>query len=107
MEFIALETSLQLIRVLRQAISPLRYRDPKLQDQIRRAASSISLNLAEGAERSGKDRWRHYRIAAGSAEEVRVALRVGLAWGDLSGECVREPLELLDRLLGMLWRLTR
>ena len=106
MQFIALETSLQLIRALRRPISPLRLRDPKLHDQIRRAASSISLNLAEGAGRSGKDRRRHYRIAAGSAEEVRVALRVAEAWGELSAQATAEPLQGMDHQLAMLWRLT-
>ena len=106
MKFIALETSLELIGALRGPISPLRIRDAKLHEQIRRAATSIALNLAEGAGRSGKDRRRHFRIAAGSAEEVRAALRVALAWGDLSSGGAAEALRLLDRLLAMLWRLT-
>ena len=106
MKFIALETSLPLIRALRRSLSPLRIRDAKLYDQIRRAATSVALNLAEGAGRSGRDRRRHYRIAAGSAEEVRVALRVAEAWGDLSPQATAEALGRLDQLLAMLWRLT-
>jgi four helix bundle protein len=65
------------------------------------------LNVAEGNRRSGKDRLHHFRIAAGSAEEVRTALRVAAAWGDLQEPAMAEPLRLLDRVLGMLWSLSR
>ena len=106
MKFIAAQTSLDLIRALRPATAALRARDANLHDQIRRAATSIALNLAEASGRSGRDRRHHFRIAAGSAEEVRVALRVASAWGDLSQDAIATPLRLLDRLLGMLWKLT-
>jgi four helix bundle protein len=69
-------------------------------------ASRVPLNLAEGRRRVGKDRLHHFRIAAGSAAEVRVALLVARAWGDLEARDVEEALLLLDRLLAMLWRLT-
>jgi four helix bundle protein len=105
--FEALEVSLQLARSLRLPVLRLRRRDRSLSDQIRRAASSLPLNLAEGRKRSGGDRAHHWRIAAGSAEELRTALRVAIAWGDLEDQQVSEALELLDRVLAMLWRLTR
>ena len=104
--FQALELSLDLVRSLRRPVERLRVRNRSLSEQIRRAASSISLNLAEGRRRSGADRVHHWRIAAGSAEEVRTALRVALAWGDLPSAEVSEALQLLDRLLAITWRLT-
>ena len=63
----------------------------KLEDQICRAGSSISLNLAEGNRRAGKDKQNHWRIAAGSADEVRTALRVAEAWGYLGDKDTRIP----------------
>jgi hypothetical protein len=63
--------------------------------------------LAEGRRRAGADRLHSWRVAAGSAEEVRAALRVAEAWGDLSAAEVSAAIVLLDRLLAMLWRLTR
>ncbi|MEW6744208.1 MAG: four helix bundle protein, partial [Planctomycetota bacterium] len=87
-------------------LARVRKSDPKLFDQIRRAASSVPLNIAEGSRRHGKDRLQLYRIAAGSADELRTALRVALAWGELDRPAVAEPLVLLDRVLAMLWRLT-
>ena len=106
MRFQALETSLDVIRALRGPVSSLRIRDAKLCDQIRRAASSVTLNIAEGAGRTGKDRRQRYRIAAGSAEEVRAGLRVALAWGELRAQDVESALRLIDRLLAMLWKMT-
>ena len=103
----ALEVSLDVIRSLREPLSRLRSRDLKLYDQIRRSASSVALNLAEGRGRVGKDQRHFWRIAAGSVQEVRTALRVALAWGDLSSESVQPALELLDRAAAMLWRMTR
>jgi four helix bundle protein len=105
--FQALEVSLDLVGSLRRPVERLRSRDRALSEQIRRAASGISLNLAEGRRRTGADRLHHWRIAAGSAEEVRTALRVAMAWGDVTAAEVSAALVLLDRLLAMLWRLTR
>jgi four helix bundle protein len=104
--FDALEVSLDLVRSLRRPLERLRSRDRCLCDQVRRAASSVPMNLAEGRRRSGADRLHHWRIAAGSAEELRTALRVALAWGDLQPAEVAETLRLIDRVLAMTWRLT-
>ena len=105
--FEALEVSLDLVRSLRRPVELLRSRDRDLSGQIRRAASSISLNLAEGRRRAGKDRAHCWRIAAGSADEVRAALRVAVAWGDVEEAEVSGAFALLERVLAMLWRLTR
>jgi four helix bundle protein len=105
--FDALEVSLDLVRSLRRPLARIRVRDRSLSEQIRRAASSIPLNLAEGRRRLGGDRAHSWRIAAGSAEELRAALRVALAWGDVEDEDVSNALELIDRVLAMLWRMTR
>ena len=103
----ALEVSLDVIRTLRAPLAAIRVCDPKLYDQIRRAVSSVALNIAEGQGRLGRDRRHFWRIAAGSANEVRTALRVAMAWGDLTPESVEPTLTLLDRVAAMLWRMTR
>ena len=104
--FQALEVSLDLVRSLRRPLGRIRVRDRSLHDQIRSAASSVPLNLAEGRRRSGADRVHHWRIASGSADELRAALRVALAWGDVEESEVSGTFELLDRVLAMLWRMT-
>lgn len=105
--FEVLEFSLDVVRSLRLPVERLRFRDRGLWEQIRRAAGSVSLNIAEGNRRSGGDRLHHFRIAAGSADELRTALRVAVAWGDLDESQISSALQLLDRVLAMLWRLTR
>ncbi|MCZ6795564.1 MAG: four helix bundle protein [Planctomycetota bacterium] len=58
MPFEALEVSLELVRSLRQPLRRLESCDPRLSRQLRDAASSVALNLAEGRRRAGRDR-RH------------------------------------------------
>ena len=81
--FEVLEISIELVGHLRGIVRSLEQRDRDLASQIRRAASSIALNLGESRGRQGKDRVHYFRIARGSAEEVHAALRVAMAWGDL------------------------
>jgi four helix bundle protein len=78
--FEAYEVALELVAALRPVLVQLGRRDRDLADQMRRAAASVVLNLAEGARRTGRDRLHFYRIAAGSAAEVRAALAVARAW---------------------------
>jgi four helix bundle protein len=85
----------------------IRRRDPRLATHIRDAGSSVALNLGEGNRREGRDRTHLWRIASGSAEEVRTALRVAVAWGYLSEEAVVDALARIDCLQAMLWKLTR
>jgi len=106
MSFDAFEVALQLVRSLRVPMEVVARRDPALVDQLRRAGSSVPLNIGEGRRRAGRDRLHHYRVAAGSADEVAAALRTAEAWGYLAAEAIAEPLSLCDRLLAMLWRLT-
>ena len=48
----------------------------------------------------------HWRIAAGSADEVRAALLFAEALGDIAAADTAEALQLLDRVLAMLWKMT-
>ena len=104
--FDALEVSLEMIRELRGSLSEIRTRDRDLYLQMRRAAASIALNLAEGRARAGKDRIHHWRIARGCAEELLAALRVAEAFGDIDLTSNSPALALLNRVLAMLYRLT-
>jgi four helix bundle protein len=102
--FIAYEVSVQLVSSLRHVVPIVERSDRDLADQMRRAASSIVLNLAEGQRSAKGNKQKHYAIAHGSANEVKAALEVACAWGWI--EDVRAPREILDRLLAILWRLT-
>ena len=103
--FRALERSIRIVCLLRSLLALIRSRDPKLHNQIRDADSSTALNLGEGNKRQGRDRLHLFRIASGSNEDVRTALRVAIAWGYLREDRTTEVLEQIDVLQAILWRL--
>jgi four helix bundle protein len=80
-------------------------RDLALRDQMQRAAVSIPSNVAEGAERGGKDFARFLRVARGSAAELRtqcyIAAKVGLLTADLMNSFVSELKEISKMLTGL------
>ncbi len=106
MAFLTLDLSLEAIRRLRLPLERLRLRDRDLAEQIRRAASSVVLNIGEGNERVGRDRIYHFRVAAASASEVRAALWVAMGWGDLSASEAQPIVDIVSRVIRMLWKLT-
>lgn len=72
-----------------------------LKDQLLRAASSISLNLAEGsAKPTKKDQMKFFFISFGSLRECQAIL-------SLSGQTSPTLLDQVDHLGASLWRLTR
>ena len=105
MKFEVLALSYEAVEALRPLLEIIRRNDRDLAKQVRRAASSVPRNIAEGNRRAGRDRLQHFRVAAGSADEVVAALRVAVAWGDLSYRETVDALSLLDRILAMLHRL--
>src|SRR5437764_525981 len=107
MSFDALTVAIELAAALRAPLEQLRRHDRDLADQTRRATSSVALCLGEGQRRAGKDRLHLFRVAAGSAAEVRVALELAEAWGYLERAQLICARALLDRELAMLYRMTR
>ena len=103
--FITLSVTIDVVRALRPVVALLKRVDKDLANQIHRAASSVALNLGEGSKRTGGDRLHSFRIAAGSAAEVRAALEVADAWGYLGERDMKPLLELLDRQAALLYRL--
>jgi four helix bundle protein len=106
MPFDAYDRSLELITLLAAPVAALQRRDRDLANQLRRAANSILLNVAEGRQRGGKDQRYHFRVAAGSADETRACLHAAAAWGHLDAASTAAPLATLDRVAAMLYRLT-
>jgi four helix bundle protein len=60
-------------------------RDRDLGNQLRRAASSVALNIAEGSGSHGGTRLARYRTALGSARETVACLDVATALGYVEG----------------------
>lgn len=80
-------------------------RDFALRDQMQRAAVSIASNIADGAERGGKDFQRFLRIASGSAAELRtqvyIATKVSLLSPTVMTELVSELKEISKMIRGL------
>jgi len=107
MGFAAFDTSLQMIEAIKPVIRIVEKKNPKLADQMMRAASSVPLNISEGAGRFGRDRQHSYRIAAGSARELRAALRVAQLWDYLDDSVVESVDGLVDKQLALLRGITK
>jgi four helix bundle protein len=73
---------------------------------LRRALSSVVLNIAEGNGSQGGHRLARFSTAAGSNGEARAGLRVAVAWGYVAASEVEVGDELLDRVAAMLHRLS-
>ena len=104
--FIALELSYEVLEKLVPIETRIRRRNLNLAKQLAKASESVSLNLSEGSDRRDGDKRRHYEMAAGSAREVTGALRIALVKQYITREDVAAVEQPLDRLRGMLWRLT-
>jgi four helix bundle protein len=102
--FIAQEVALELVATIRPLMPVIERHDRDLADQLRRASTSVVLNLAEGAKSAKGNKQKHFAIAHGSAGEVRAALRAAVAWGWIDEKAAAPAI--LDRLHALLWRLT-
>ena len=107
MAFVAMDVALEMVEGLGEVVRKVEARDRSLADQMKRAASSVVLNLAEGRERRGRDRGHLFRIASGSAAEVRAAVHLAIAWGYAPASDLETQLAVHDRLAGLLYGLTR
>ena len=81
----------------------IREHDKSLADQLKRAAQSVMLNIAEAR---GNARAR-FSTACGSAKEVRAALNVATDWGYIETHLATHLDEKLDEVCAVTWCLGR
>jgi four helix bundle protein len=75
------DVMLGVLRGLREPLGRIERHDGDLGRQLRRAATSVTLNLAEGSGSSGGVRKARYKTALGSAREVKACLESAEALG--------------------------
>ena len=107
MAFQVEEAAYELIAALRAVVPRIKSRDRALADQLTRAASSVALNIAESNYSDPGNRKARLFTAAGSANETRAALRVAVEWGYCAAAQAEGARALLERIIAMLWKLTR
>ena len=94
---------LHVICTMRPMLAAIERRDCDLARQLRRCASSVVLNVAEGSGSFGRVRTARYRTALGSARETLACLSTAEAFGyveAMPGELLAE----MNKVIGTLVR---
>ena len=99
-------TSLQMLTALRPVATKIEMHDRDLGRQLRRAATSVVLNIGEGSGNSGGTRRERYRTALGSARESTACLDAAVALGYVD-EIDAELLDRLDHVRAVLVKVSR
>jgi four helix bundle protein len=100
------DTMIEVIRGLRPLVAKIQVHDRGLATQLREAASSVTLNIAEGGGVRAGSRRERYSTALGSARETGSCLDTAMAWGYV--EAVDpDLLDRLDKVRATLWKVVR
>ena len=103
--FQALDLSYDLIAALPGVLKAVARHDKPLADQLRRAAQSVALNLAESTGHDAGNRRQRIQSAFGSAQETKTALRIARGWRYIDTAEAERAYVLADRIAGACWRL--
>ena len=88
------ETALQVAQEIVPVLTRIEMHDRDLGRQLRKAVTSVPLNVSEGSGNSGGTRRERYRTALGSAREVGACIDAAIALGYVDAVDAK----LLDRL---------
>ena len=96
--------ALQLVRTVSPYLRVLQARSRSLGDQLERALTSVTLNLAEGGYSRGRNRFARYQSACASAREALACLETAEALGWIE-PIAPELSALFNQVIGTLVRL--
>ena len=97
----------EIVRELPPLIAQVQRRDRKLADQLKRAAQSVVLNIAEGRGNKDGNAELRFATACGSAKETRAALYLASEWGYVDARRITELDKRLDEVCAITWVLSR
>ena len=92
----------EVVRRLVPVVTELERKDPDLARQLKKARSSIPLNIGEGSHAQGARRNLHYGYAKGSAQESIAILETALAAQYIKA-VPADVLDMLRRIVGTLY----
>ena len=95
--------ALQLVRDMRENVTKITQHDADLGKQLRRALTSVPLNIAEGEWRRNGNARARFETAMGSANEVRAILETADAMGYVVADA--RQVDVLDRIARTLHKL--
>lgn len=102
------QRSLDFLALVFRLLARLPHGEREIRDQLKRAAMSIALNIAEGTGKPTQaDRARYHAIARGSAMECGALLDVCRIAGMLPAEELAQGKALLVRIVAMLTKMCR
>lgn len=96
---------LEVLRQLQPVLRRIEVQDRDLGRQLRRASSSVALNLGEGMYSRGQNRQARYHNALGSARETLSCLEVAAVSSYVEED--KQLWDQLDRIIGTLVLLVR
>jgi len=96
-----------VVRELVPLLHTIREQDKSLADQLKRAAQSVVLNIAEARGNDAGNARARFSTACGSAKEVRAALNVASDWGYIEAQRATHLDERLDQVCAITWCLSR
>ena len=101
------ERAREVVRELVPVLQAIRDCDKSLADQMKRAAQSVVLNIAEGRGSDAGNVRARFSTVCGSAKEVRAALHVASDWGYIESTTAARLDEKLDEVCAITWCLGR
>lgn len=97
--------ALELASQIRRLLPEIQRFDRDLATQLRKATTSVPLNISEALRRRGRDRGHLLSVALGSAAEVQAILDVSIAMALFDSDSVTDLEPTIDRICAMLYRL--
>jgi len=97
----------KVVRELAPLLRVVRGQDKALADQLKRAAQSVVLNIAEARGSDAGNARSRFATACGSAKEVRAALHIASDWGYIGTQTATHLDERLDEVCAITWCLAR